>query len=84
LLFKDCDPASPGYKKERRVYRNTGKGGTTFKVSIINAGDHPDLQYPVNSCTAQHLVLIQGRGMSPLSLVWCAMPRDEHRKSVAA
>ena len=61
LLFKDCDPASTGYRKERRVYRNTGKGGTSFKVSIINAGDHPDLQYPVNSCTAQHLVLIQGQ-----------------------
>ncbi len=59
LLFTDCDPASQGYKKERRV-RATGKGGTSFKVSIINAGDHPNLQYPVNSCTEQHLVLIQG------------------------
>ena len=61
LLFKDCDPASQGYKKQRRVYRSKGEGGTSFKVSIINAGDHPDLQYPVNSCTEQHLVLVQGR-----------------------
>jgi hypothetical protein len=61
LLFTDCDPASQGYKKERRVYRSTDKGGTSFKVSIINAGDHPELQYPVGSCTAQHLVLVQGR-----------------------
>ncbi len=61
LLFTDCDPASQGYKKERRVYRSTGKGGTSFKVSIINDGDRPDLQYPVSSCTAQHLVLVQGR-----------------------
>jgi hypothetical protein len=36
LLFKDCDPASQGYKKERRVFRNTGKGGTAFKVSIVS------------------------------------------------
>src|SRR4029434_9296144 len=35
LLFKDCDPASQGYKKERRVFRTTGKGGTGFKVSIV-------------------------------------------------
>ena len=61
LLFKDCDPESPGYKTERRVYRGAGKGGTSFKVSIINDGDHPDLPFPVNSCTAQHLVLVQGR-----------------------
>lgn len=60
LLFIDCDPTSPGYKKQRRVYRATGAGSTSFKVSIINAGDHPRLQYPVNSCTAQHLVLVQG------------------------
>lgn len=61
LLFMDCDPASPGYKKERRVYRSKTKGDTSFKVSIINAGDHPDLQYPTSSCTLQHLVLVQGR-----------------------
>ena len=60
LLFTDCDPVSEGYKKERRVFRSTGKGGTNFKVSIINAGDHPDLPFPVSSCTAQHLVLVQG------------------------
>ncbi len=60
LVFTDCDPASQGYKKERRVYRSTDKGRTSFKVSIINAGDHPGLQYPVNSCTEQHLVLVQG------------------------
>jgi len=61
LLFTDCDPTSAGYEKERRVYRAKGKGGTSFKVSIINAGDHPGLQYPVKSCTEQHLVLVQGR-----------------------
>lgn len=60
LLFTDCDPVSQGYKKERRVYRSTDKSVTSFKVSIINAGDHPDLQYPVSSCTEQHLVLVQG------------------------
>ncbi len=61
LLFTDCDPGSPGYRKQRRVYRSKSGGGTSFKVSIINAGDHPDLPYPVNSCTEQHLVLIQGQ-----------------------
>lgn len=60
LLFTDCDPASPGYKRHRRTFRATGNGTTAFKVSIINAGDHRDLQYPVNSCTEQHLVLGAG------------------------
>jgi hypothetical protein len=60
MLFRDCDPASPRHRKQRRVYRSSGGGKTSFKVSIINGGDHPDLPYPVNSCTAQHLVLIEG------------------------
>jgi hypothetical protein len=60
LLFMDCDPTSQGYKKVRRFYRSTDKGRTAFKVSIINAGDHPGLQYPVSSCTEQHLVLFEG------------------------
>jgi len=81
LLFKDCDPASRGYKKERRVFRNTGKGGTAFKVSIINAGDHPSLQYPVNSCTAQHLVLVEGRNGIVAGYHSCG-PYDGHEMLV--
>ena len=60
LLFTDCNPGSPGYKKARRVYRSSDNGTTTFKVSIINAGDHRDLNEPVGSCTEQHLVLVAG------------------------
>jgi hypothetical protein len=78
LLFKDCDPDSPGYKKERRVFRSTGKDGTSFKVSIINDGDHPDLRYPVNSCTAQHLVLVQGRNGIVAGYHSCG-PYDGHQ-----
>ena len=59
LLFVDCDPKSPTYKQERRAF-SALKGKTGFKVSIINAGDHPDLQYPVSSCTRQELVLVGG------------------------
>jgi hypothetical protein len=59
LLFVDCDPKSPAYKQKRRVFRGTS-GPTAFKVSIINAGDHPDLPNPVGSCTWQHLVLVDG------------------------
>jgi hypothetical protein len=62
LLFVDCDPASAGYKKQRRVFRSKSKGTTHFKVSIVNAGDHAALKYPVNSCTEQHLVLVQAGG----------------------
>lgn len=58
LLFTDCDPGSPGYEKTRRVYRSSDNGTTSFKVSIINAGDHRDLKEPVGSCTQQHLVLV--------------------------
>ena len=59
LLFVDCDPKSPTYKQARRTYR--AKPGTTgFKVSIINAGDHPGLEHPPASCTAQELVLVDG------------------------
>ncbi len=57
LLFTDCNPSSPTYKQQRREYRSTG-AATGFKVSIINAGDHADLDYPVSSCTLQHLVII--------------------------
>jgi len=60
LLFTDCDPGSPGYEKTRRVYRSADNGTTSFKVSIINAGDHRDLKEPVGSCTQQHLVLVAG------------------------
>jgi hypothetical protein len=59
LLFVDCDPKSSTYKQKRRVYRATS-GTTAFKVSIVNAGDHPDLPNPVGSCTWQHLVLVDG------------------------
>ena len=59
LLFTDCEPTSPGYKKTRRVYRSSDQDKTNFKVSIINAGNHRDLDEPVGSCTAQHLVLIE-------------------------
>jgi hypothetical protein len=59
LLFVDCDPKSPAYKTQRRLFR--AKPGTTaFKVSIINTGDHPELPNPVGSCTRQHLVLVDG------------------------
>jgi len=60
LLFTECNPGSPGYKKMRRVYRSSDNGTTSFKVSIINAGDHRDLKEPVGSCTEQHLVLVAG------------------------
>jgi hypothetical protein len=60
LLFLDCDPKGPTYKRHRREFRSTSKARTGFKVSIINAGDHSDLPYPVSSCTLQHLVLIGG------------------------
>jgi hypothetical protein len=60
LLFTDCNPDSPGYEKTRRVYRSSDNGTTSFKVSIINAGDHRALKEPVGSCTEQHLVLVEG------------------------
>jgi len=60
LLFNDCDPLSPGYKTTRRVYRSRDGDVTSFKVSIINAGDHAALSEPVDSCTEQHLVLVAG------------------------
>jgi len=58
LLFTDCDPASPNFKKERRAFRSKQGKATTFKVSIINGGDHPQLDQPVNACTFQQLVVI--------------------------
>lgn len=57
LLFTDCDPSSPGYKKQRRQYHDTSGGPTSFKVSIINAGDHRQMTYPASSCSAQEIVL---------------------------
>ena len=57
LLYTDCDPHSAGYKKQRRGFRSK-TGTTTFKVSIINGGDHPQLDFPVNACTFQQLVLL--------------------------
>lgn len=57
-LYVDCDPSSPGYKKQRRAYRSKQGRATTIKVSIINGGDHPELDQPVNACTYQQLVLI--------------------------
>jgi len=60
LLFTDCDPTSSQYKKQRRVFRAADKASTSFKVSIINAGDNQNLPDPVNSCTAQELVLVGG------------------------
>lgn len=64
LMYLDCDPASPEYKKARRKFRADGGGVTTYKLSIINAGDHPALECPVGSCTNQHLVLVgDSRGL---------------------
>jgi hypothetical protein len=58
LLFTDCDPASRNFKKERRAFRSKHGKPTTFKVSIINGGDHPQLDAPVNACTFQQLVVL--------------------------
>jgi hypothetical protein len=60
LLFDDCDAQSPSYKTTRRVYRSQDGGTTSFKVSIINAGDDAKLSEPVASCTEQELVLVGG------------------------
>jgi hypothetical protein len=65
LLFVDCDPKSAAYKRERRRYRILGKapgmsiGG--FKVSIVGAGDNPQLPYPTSSCTLPELVVVNTR-----------------------
>jgi hypothetical protein len=60
MIYKDCDPTSPNYKKERRRYAATGGGYTAFKTIIINAGDDARLPYPTTSCTWQHIVLNGG------------------------
>ncbi len=61
LLYLVCDPQSPQYKKLRRAFRASHQQATAYKLSIINAGDHAELEFPVNSCTNQHLVLIGDR-----------------------
>lgn len=58
LLYEDCDPGSPGYKTTRRRFAARNGSATAYKISIVNSGDHPLLESPVNSCTNQHLVLI--------------------------
>jgi hypothetical protein len=58
LLYTDCDPRSPRFKKDRRAFRSKHGTATTFKVSIINGGDDARLDQPVNACTYQQLVLI--------------------------
>lgn len=71
LLYTDCNPRSPQYKKERRGFRSTQGKSTTFKVSIINAGDHPQLEHPVNACTFQQLVLMAPADGAVLGLHSC-------------
>jgi hypothetical protein len=57
MLYIDCDPKSAAYKKERRQFQVT-QGQRAFKLSIVNAGDHAQLEYPVSACTRQQLVLL--------------------------
>jgi hypothetical protein len=57
MLYVDCDPKSTTYKKERRRFQVT-QGQSAFKLSIVNAGDHPQLEFPVGACTRQQLVLL--------------------------
>lgn len=58
LLYVDCDPQSLTYKRERRRFAAKQGRATAFKISIINAGDHPSLKAPVSSCGFLELVLI--------------------------
>ncbi len=52
----------------RRKYQILGGGKGGFKTVIINAGDHRKLNYPVDSCTLQHLVMINGGQKGVISM----------------
>lgn len=62
-MYMDCDPSSPTYKTEPRLYDSTEGGKTGFKVSIIGSGD----PYAENrgkssgSCTDLEMVLLRNQ-----------------------
>ncbi len=60
-MYMDCDPNSPTYKTEPRLYENTSGGHTSFKVSIVGAGDPyaENIGKSTNSCTDLEMVTIR-------------------------
>jgi hypothetical protein len=57
FIYLDCDPASPGYKTQRRSFRAPGGGTTAAKLAIIADGD-PAIGESSDACTWLQVVTV--------------------------